>query len=677
MIMADYPIENKDEDKLRRAPLAKKVAELIASFKGKESFVIGIEGVWGSGKTSFVNLALKELKDDPTLIFINFNPWNFTGQNELISDFFSALTEELKGRIDNKIFKTVKSYAQKLQISYSPSISTPIGSFGIGELGKNKDSLQKQREKINKALKQLDKKIVIVIDDIDRLDEEETRLTMKLVKMTANFPNTVFVLAYDRGQVAQKLGKDGVGEEYLKKIIQVSFTLPMPDQQGLQKILFGDLDETISTIYGVVKLEGNDEKRWGDLLYKGFQEPFKTVRDIKRYISSLRLNWSIVEKEDVNQIDFMAIEAIRVFAPTLYSGIAANPSLFTGIYSTSDFGDNNIKNLQAKFKELISELPTELQESMEGICEVLFPNLDNTHYGSDREQVWKRERRICFSERFGFYFQLGIPDGAISEVEANTLAENFGNQPAFSEKIIELAKDKRLRTMLVKILDRVDTLTEEQVKIIISTLWNLEKEIADERNEIFDFNDIETQVSRITYHAIKHLPKEKRFEVLEYLVKNCKTFYTPTHFVAMLEDQQKNEQRSEEPLITAEETEKLKTISLAGINKLVGDNKLQEEPKFIFALYRWKEWDNADKVKDYIKALVSTRKGLLTFLKGFVGKVLSSNGNYYQLDKKSIEPLYTITDIETLVHQITDEEIASLDDKDKEAINLFKNPRRW
>jgi len=675
--MADYPIENKDEDKLRRAPLAKKVAELIASFKGKESFVIGIEGVWGSGKTSFVNLALKELKDDPTLIFINFNPWNFTGQNELISDFFSALTEELKGRIDNKIFKTVKSYAQKLQISYSPSISTPIGSFGIGELGKNKDSLQKQREKINKALKQLDKKIVIVIDDIDRLDEEETRLTMKLVKMTANFPNTVFVLAYDRGQVAQKLGKDGVGEEYLKKIIQVSFTLPMPDQQGLQKILFGDLDETISTIYGVVKLEGNDEKRWGDLLYKGFQEPFKTVRDIKRYISSLRLNWSIVEKEDVNQIDFMAIEAIRVFAPTLYSGIAANPSLFTGIYSTSDFGDNNIKNLQAKFKELISELPTELQESMEGICEVLFPNLDNTHYGSDREQVWKRERRICFSERFGFYFQLGIPDGAISEVEANTLAENFGNQPAFSEKIIELAKDKRLRTMLVKILDRVDTLTEEQVKIIISTLWNLEKEIADERNEIFDFNDIETQVSRITYHAIKHLPKEKRFEVLEYLVKNCKTFYTPTHFVAMLEDQQKNEQRSEEPLITAEETEKLKTISLAGINKLVGDNKLQEEPKFIFALYRWKEWDNADKVKDYIKALVSTRKGLLTFLKGFVGKVLSSNGNYYQLDKKSIEPLYTITDIETLVHQITDEEIASLDDKDKEAINLFKNPRRW
>ncbi len=49
MVMSDYPIENKDEDKLRRAPLAKKVAELIAGFKGKESFVIGIEGVWGAG----------------------------------------------------------------------------------------------------------------------------------------------------------------------------------------------------------------------------------------------------------------------------------------------------------------------------------------------------------------------------------------------------------------------------------------------------------------------------------------------------------------------------------------------------------------------------------------------------------------------------------------------------
>ena len=687
MIIADYPIESEGEDKLRRTPLAKKVAELIASFKGRESFVIGIEGVWGAGKTSFVNLILKELKSDQNLVFINFNPWNFSGQNELITDFFSSLIVKITPFVaDKDRLKKVKSIVSKLtkksEVAFSPEIAVLGGLVNLKaadlfKLKGDEKTLEEERKDINELFNQLGRKIVIVVDDIDRLDTEETRLIMKLVKMTANFPNTIFVLAYDRDQVAQKLGQGGIGEEYLKKIIQVSFTLPEPDQQGLQKILFSDLDKTISDIYGIVKLEGNDEKRWSDLLYKGFLKPFKTVRDIKRYISSLRLNWSIVAKEDVNQIDFMAIEAIRVFAPSLYSGIAANPALFTGIHDPSDYGRNNKKNLQTKFEELIAKLHSEIRDPMEGACEVLFPNLDNTYYAGEHEQIWKRERRICVAERFGFYFQLGIPDGAISEVEANNLAQNFDNREAFTEKIVELAKDKRLRAMLNKILDRVDDLSEEQIKVVISVLWDLEKDIIDERNEMFDFNDVETQVSRITYHSIKHLPGDKRFEMIKSLLQNSVVFYTPTRFVAMLIDQQSNYQRNDEPLLTLEETEKLKTICLANINKLVTENKLQNETKLVFALYSWKEWENADKVKDFIKNLISTRKGLLTFLKGFVGKVLSSNGNFYQIDKKDIDPIYPLTDIEALLQQITDEEINRLDEKDKEAVMLFRNPRRW
>ena len=688
MIMPDYPIENSDEDKLRRAPLAKKVAELVAAYKGKESFVIGIEGVWGSGKTSFVNLALNEIKDNPNLIFVNFNPWNFSGQNELITDFFNTLIAKIEPSVSDKDkLKKVKSIISKLtkksELVVSPEITAFWGAvnFKANDLFKLKGAektLEDERKDIDDLFKQLDEKVVVVIDDIDRLDKEETRLVMKLVKMTANFPNTVFILCYDRERVAEKLDSEGSGEEYLKKIIQVSFTLPLPDQQGLQKILFGDLDETIKGVYGDVKFEGNDEKRWGDLLYKGFQKPFKTVRDIKRYISSLRLNWSIVAKEDVNQIDFMAIEAVRVFAPSLYSGIAANANLFVGMQHYLSSGDGK-KNLQAKFKELIGQLSPELQEPMQGICEVLFPQLDNANYGSDWESVWKKEQRICATERFGFYFQLGIPEGAISEVEANALAKNFGDKAAFSEKILELSRDKRLRPMLVKVLDRVDTFDEPKLKVVVSSLWDLEHEIADERSAMFDFDDVDTQISRITYHSIKHQPKEKRFAILEDLAKNTKSFYTPTRFIAMLGDQQTNQQRTEEPLVTEEEANKLKAVSLAAINKLATDNKLHEQKQLSFALYRWKEWEGEDKVKEYIKKLVSTRAGLLSFLRGFVGRVLSTQGNYNRLDKKGIEPLYPIADIEALVATITDEELAAMEEKDKEAIDLFRNPpaRDW
>lgn len=689
--MPDYPIENSDEDKLRRTPLAKKVAELIAGFQGKQSFVIGIEGVWGSGKTSFINLALNEIKDDQNLIFVNFNPWNFTGQNELITDFFTTLLAKIAPFVDDKNkLKKVRSIVSKLtkksELAFSPEITVLGGLVNLKandlfKLKGGEKTLEEERKDVDDLFRNLGKKVVIVIDDIDRLDREETRLIMKLVKMTANFPNTVFVLCYDREKVAEKLNTEGSGEEYLKKIIQVSFTLPMPDEQGLQKILFSDLDETIKGVYGEVKLEGNDEKRWGDLQYKGFKKPFKTVRDIKRYISSLRLNWSIVEKEDVNQIDFMAIEAVRVFAPTLYSGIAGNGNLFTGLqHHLSLSGNDAKKNLQAKVKELIEALAPDLREPMEGICEVLFPHLDNANYGSDWEQTWKQERRICASERFGFYFQLGIPEGAISEVEANALEATFGDKTAFSEKILELAKDKRLRPMLVKILDRVNKLDEAKMKVVISILWDLEKEIADERSAMFDFDDTVTQVSRITYHSIKHLEKEKRLGVLEDLVKNSKTAYPAVRFVSMLIDQQtKPSSTGEPPLVSTEDAEKLKVLCLAVVNKLATENKLHQEEEMVFFLYRWKEWEGEEKVKEYIENLIATREGLMTFLKGFVGKVLSTAGNYNRLDKKGIEPLYPLADIEALVKEVTDEEITAMGEEDKEAINLFRNPpaRDW
>ncbi len=685
MMLPDYPIEDKDGDKLRRAPLAKKVAELVSSFEGKESFVVGIEGVWGSGKTSFINMFLKDLEKEKDLVFVKFNPWNFSGQNELITDFFSTVLKKIEPHVADKTkIKKAKSIVSKLtkksEVAFSPEITVLGGLVNLKanellKFGSSEKTLEEERKDLDDLFKELGKKVVIIIDDIDRLDIEETRLVMKLVKMTANFPNTVFLLAYDRKQVAEKLGKeDNVGEEYLKKIIQVSFTLPMPDEEGLKKILFTDLDATILAIYGKVSIEGNDEKRWNDLLYRGFMKSFVTIRDAKRYISSLRLNWSIVGKDDVNQIDFMAIELIRIFAPSLYSGIAANKNLFTAIYGQSILGQGGQKDLNAKFDELINALPSNMRDIMRKICEVLFPQIKNSPYGGTSEQLWKRERRICVDERFNFYFQLGIPEGGISEVEVNALVAEFSNQSAFEEKMRELAKDKRLRAMLSKIVDRAEDLTEEQIKIVISTLWNMGGEIMEEREAVFDFDDPETQVSRIAYHSLKHLAPEKRFEVIEYLFKNAKTFYDPLHFVAMLIDQRISGRGSEEPLLSLEEVEKLKVMIVPMINKLVHEHKLHKQKGLAFALYRWKEWEGDEKVKGYIKKVISTREGLLTFLRSFVGKVLSTAGNYYHIDKKGISGVYPVVEIEELVKGITDEELAKMNDKDKQAVDLFRNP---
>ena len=97
-MILDNPIRTKGDDLLNRSPLAVHIAEgvkRLAFHSSSESFVIGIEGNWGSGKTSLINLVLEHLKSSDVLI-IKFNPWNFSDQNELITDFFDSIADALR-----------------------------------------------------------------------------------------------------------------------------------------------------------------------------------------------------------------------------------------------------------------------------------------------------------------------------------------------------------------------------------------------------------------------------------------------------------------------------------------------------------------------------------------------------------------------------------------------------
>ena len=690
MILSDNPIQTEDKDQLRRLPLATKIAELIANFEGKESFVIGIEGPWGSGKTSFVNLIQRELEKSENVVILNFNPWNFSGQNELIEDFFASLSKKVEPLLttDGTDFQKLKKYASKLtrkgEFSLNPEISFLGLSLKAGELKKfgGDITLQEEREEIDGILKRLPKKIVVVLDDLDRLDKLETRLIMKLVKMTANFPNTIFLLAYDREKVAARLEEDGwPGEEYLKKIIQVSFTLPEPDRQGLNKILFKDLDETIKEVYGEVVLEGKNEKRWREISYAGFPLLFKTIRDIKRYIGSLRLNWSIMGKDDINMIDFMSIEAIRVFSPHFYSAISANKSLFTGTTSfyagLSTRDDDATKN--KLYNELLQKADKEVRNIIDKICRELFPQVDpHSGYGHDWQEEWRKDRRVCAEERFGFYFQLGIPEGAVSETEILGLIKTLTTKENFSKTILKFANEDRTRPILSKLLDHISELTADQVKILILSLWSLQPQIAEDKKEVFDFNDVPTQISRLTYQGIKHaVPKEKRPSFIESLVQESENFYNPAYLVTlMIQMLEKRPEDSEDVLVSAEEIEGAKKMLLEKIKSAAESRELDIDKNFAFFLYRWKDWEGDQPVKNYIEKLLQTRNGLLLFLKGFVVRVLSTGGDYNKIDKKSLADFTDLKNLEKLVVEIKEEEIKALGEKEQEAIALFKNPKK-
>jgi predicted KAP-like P-loop ATPase len=684
MILPDYPIENKEQDQLKRFPLATKVSAMISAFTGKESFVIGVEGKWGSGKTSFINLILGQL-DQSIIVYFTFNPWNFSDEASLLRDFFIKFAKAAETITGKSTGKRMKEYAGKLSevdlgISYEGFSIKPLKFL---KYWSPDTSLEAIRKELDDTLAGIEKKIVVVIDDIDRLDKKETKLILKLVKLTADFPKTIFILAYDRNRVEDRITEEESGldgGEYLKKIIQVSFSLPLPDQQELWNLLFKDLDSSLAAVYGTAELSDKDEARWHELFRNGFNDLFVTIRDIKRYISSLRLDWSIMGKSDVNKIDFVGIEAVRVFTPRFYDAIPARKELFiewgsSHLRGLSRYGNDAAAERRNQYQELLKNLIDDeaVRRSIDGICKVLFPQLESHSTRSDDE--WERELRICSPERFNFYFQLGIPFGEISESEIDGVVESMANQDDFKTLILQFKEERRLRKVLGKLLRHRESLGEEKLKTALAVLWELEKQIDDEREAVFDLDDTDTQIRRLAYHTLKELPGPNRNPLLAELIRGCPNIFFPAHFLVELR-RDLEKQGAETAILSDNDLKELEEILLGKIRTAAENSSLKNEKHLVGLLYRWRAWESAEAVTEYVRGLISSRVGLLTFLKAFVSRVLSTGGNYNNLNRNSVAELYPIGEIETLVNGITDEELAQMTPQEKEAIDLFKHPQR-
>jgi len=442
--------------------------------------------------------------------------------------------------------------------------------------------------------------------------------------------------------------------------------------------LFKDLDSTLEVVYGKAELLGKEETRWGELFRSGFNDLFATIRDIKRYISSLRLDWSIMGKSDVNKIDFLGIEAVRVFTPRFYEAIPTNKEVFI----ESRFGKFHRNESEAiaarrkQYEELLALIQDAgVRKSIDGICKELFPQLDSHSMQSSEE--WERELRICSPERFDFYFQLGIPYGEVSESRINEIVATLTDRETFKTHILQFKEEKRLRKLLTKLLRHRDDLNEAKIKNALAVLWELEKQINDEREAVLDLDDVDTQVLRFAYHALKQLPAVNRKPLLADLIGGCANIYFPVHLIAVLrQGLEKEGQQGESPILTDGELKELEKILVEKIKSAAASGSLKDEKNLVLILYRWRAWESPEAVSAYIRGLIATREGLLIFLKSFISKVLSTAGNYNNLNRNSIAELHPITEIETLISAISDEELAKMAEQEKEAVNLFRNPRR-
>ena len=499
-MFTDRPIEKSENDVLDRAAFSRMIGDILMSTSKNESLCVGLMGPWGSGKTSVINMAIEHIESEkrtPHISVIRFEPWNFTTPDQVISQFFFQLAEFFG--VDNsgkgKIGEAIANYAGGIEtsaVSALLSVISPLGSllaglikFGArraGESLKNsefqKKSIQKQKDDIQKLFENVEEKIIIVIDDIDRLTDEQIRCVFQLVTIVCKFPNISYLLSFDRSVVAKALDKaqDMRGEEFLDKVIQVPISMPLISKNKLFSIMSCHLAELISAF----KIKKPDESKWQEYYGYCVEHLIETQRDVLRLCNGLNSKL-IMMSNDVDFADLTVLTIIEQHEPLLHEWIIQHGTMLTGQLTYADVLDhgNSDQEKHKRKERYTQEIGTVLlhkdrftaEFAIETLC-ILFPSFNRRiggYHGGYSQDTLRKENSVGHPTKFDRYFSLNMEAGQISNVELLYII-NEASVEEIAEKIFERDRQGVAVELFDEILARIRSLNLDRAKIIINSL---------------------------------------------------------------------------------------------------------------------------------------------------------------------------------------------------------------
>ena len=442
-LFSDKPIEHPEKDEFDFKRFAQSIAQSIIKNNNPEGTVIAINGPWGSGKSSVINLVKHYLKEKiksnqspdsfelprrapnwlkslapkrwsrqpsedasnsskVSLEILDFKCWWFRGEEALVLEFFHQLYRALDKSGLEVAKKAVSRLGSIMLRNLAPVAGATTNHFasGTGEMAstgmnllskiiQEEETVEMLYDEISQVLSKSKKRYVMIIDDIDRLSPDEALLIFRLVKSVGQLPKITYLLAYDR-DLAEKIVSDrypSEGPHYLEKIVQAPFDIPYP----LRPALLNAFKESVEQLWQEPKESGywkeyqeSDNRHFWNLFYDVVAPQIQSPRDIIRIMNALKVSWPAVAGE-VEPTDFLALETLRVKQPNLYAILKANKQKLTGtdvdIYNASSLNENG--NMRASHYEeiFLGGLLNQKREEMKQVLSLLFPPLGS---------VWER-----------------------------------------------------------------------------------------------------------------------------------------------------------------------------------------------------------------------------------------------------------------------------------------------
>jgi len=513
--ITDSPISKLEQDFLSVEKYAKSLSKFI--IQSDTPITIGLQGEWGTGKTSLMSLLLEQFNSDENENQIAsswVNTWEysmFRGVHETTPSVLKGMLEKLKescgdhwtilDEADDKIKKATRFFGnlanQVIANQTGVDLKDAAGSSSdsrrvVAEIAEIKKLISDLIQELINHEKNPVKKVVFFVDDLDRIQPSDAVEVLESLKNIFDIPNCVFILAIDYDVVVKglesKFGPKTKENErefrsFFDKIIQVPFSMPVGayniNSFLKNKLLDLDVQVTDEEVSHITKI----------VSYTVGSNP----RSLKRYLNTFSLIKIIVddnedEEEEVNKILLFAVLGIQISYPKIFRLLTQNSN-----YLDWDKSFGNKLNLD------LDEVITEIKKV--GESELTDEPWEQILWGISQQDPYLKVKVFNILELFNFLRELfgnkkeALHDelisvlefAAITNVDDDLAAKQAANK-SYTRKYFE-GIDGYIENIRESEKDSAQ-LSPELISLIKSIDQNLKERFSDEiANEIM-FPDI-------------------------------------------------------------------------------------------------------------------------------------------------------------------------------------------
>lgn len=728
----EAPIKGAANDLLKRDQFAQRIADILTTPNLLEGRVFAIRAAWGAGKSSLKNLIIEILDGrNGQAKWLDFNPWQWGDGDAIAAALFSQMASKLGGGHSPRArarAQALRKYGAILVGASAPlkgagddkigfAAWLPVLLLGLAGIGANLpalpvttlvsyalfgsaflvgagnllkmagadrsgEPLSSVRADLEKRLKRLPGPLIVFVDDIDRLEPEQIRMLIRQVKVNANLPNVVFVLLFQPSIVIKALNdvSDGSGSDYLEKIVQANFDLPAVPPDKIFRLFMEQLGPTIGTL--AVPENGFTQVRWGNMLLGGVKPYVRNLRDARRMLSSVAIHLPLHKGEgafEVNVVDFVALEALRVFEPGLHTTIANNKALFLQSSRFSQDGAGAVN--KAAIDEIIKKVADTRREASTALLRELFPQISwafgGSHYGNEWIKSWVKEKRVCTAEMFDRYFELQIPEGTVSETRLGAFFASAKTHEELLAQIDGLASDGLLPALVARLDTSVEEIPISTIRTILPALFGIGGRLKAGSESQFNSSFISAWRSAVWY--LRRVPDAKdRSRIMLDAITHSHALAVPATLISLDIDARAKSEPRKEYIFDDDGLADLREAWVKKVRLLAAtDEELLKQDDLVSLLYRWRDFEGSfDGPRDWLDRIVAKHGKLPELVSRFVGVGRSQTAGDYvstrfeHVERSSIEDFF---DLKTLAASLAALDRSDLSDDQKRAVELLEN----